>query len=235
MLLGIALDEMLQRKTDDPNPRHVQLMIGAAALAGALLTGLVGRDLFLKPAGSDQPGAIRFLQLFTYNYTRPWPESLDFTRTLTILTIVAAVATVGLVSWRWRDRAVYVVGGVALVSAIWGLDVYMMDTSPHWGQRETIQAYYENRSGPDEWLVAYQMNWKGENFYTGNHLPVFVSTGAPFTTWLKAQRDKGAKVMFFITEHSRVGGLKNEVKARSYRELTDKKLNNKFVMVRAEL
>ena len=73
MLLGIALDEMLQRKTDDQNPRHVQLMIGAAALAGALLTGLVGRDLFLKPAGSDQPGAIRFLQLFTYNYTARGP------------------------------------------------------------------------------------------------------------------------------------------------------------------
>ena len=24
------------------------------------------------------------------------------------------------------------------------------------------------------------MNWKGENFYTGNRLPAFVSTGAKF-------------------------------------------------------
>ena len=77
-------------------------------------------------------------------------------------------------SWRWRDRAVYVIGGVALVSAIWGLDVYMMDIVAALGAAGAIQAYYENRSGPDEWLVAYQMNWKGENFYTGNHLPVFV-------------------------------------------------------------
>ncbi len=237
MLLGIALDEMLTRKNviGDPRATHEQIMMGAGAFAAAIVTALVGRDLILKPAGSDQPGAIRFLQLFTYNYSRSWPDSLDFATSITVITIAAAVAAVALVWWKWRDRAVYLVGAVALGSAIWGLDVYMMKTSPHWGQHETIQAYYETRSGPDEWLVAYQMNWKGENFYTGNHLPVFVSSGAPFTTWLKGQRDKGAKVMFFITEHSRVGSLKNEVKAKAYREITDRMLDNKFVVVRAEL
>jgi hypothetical protein len=125
--------------------------------------------------------------------------------------------------------------GVAVACALWGLDVYMVKTAPHWGQHETIQAYYANRSGPDELLVAYQMNWKGENFYTGNHVPAFVSTGANFTNWLKAQKEKGAKVMFFVTEHSRVGGLKSEVQGKAYREITDKALDNKFVMVRAEL
>ncbi len=238
MLLGITLDEMLGRPVADASSRdthHTQAMVGAAALGGALVTLLVGRDLILKPSGADQPGAIRFLHLFTYNYSRAWPDTLDFSTTLTVITAAAAVAVLALVSWKWRDRAVYLVGAVACASALWGLDVYMMQTAPHWGQRETIQAYYENRSGPEEWLVAYQMNWKGENFYTGNHLPVFVSTGGPFTTWLKGQRDKGAKVMFFITEHSRIGGLKSEVKARSYKELTDKALDNKFVLVRAEL
>ena len=51
----------------------------------------------------------------------------------------------------------------------------------HWGQHEVIAAYYADRASPDEQLVAYQMNWKGENFYTGNHVPAFVSTGATFT------------------------------------------------------
>ena len=27
------------------------------------------------------------------------------------------------------------------------------------------------RGSAEEPLVAYQMNWKGENFYTGNHDP----------------------------------------------------------------
>jgi hypothetical protein len=79
------------------------------------------------------------------------------------------------------------------------------------------------------------MNWKGENFYTGNQVPAFVSTGSTFTSWLKKQRDAGTKVMYFITEQGRIGGLKNEVAAKVYREVTDRALCNKFVLVRAEL
>ena len=129
----------------------------------------------------------------------------------------------------------YLFGAFAFGCAVWGLDVYMVKTSPHWGQHEIIQAYYESRSGPEEMLVAYQMNWKGENFYTSDRAAVFASTGAPFTSWLKAQREKGTKVMYFVSEHSRLGGLKGEVQAKAYREITDKTLNNKFVVVRAEL
>ena len=124
---------------------------------------------------------------------------------------------------------------LGMVWAVWGLDVYMVKTAPHWGQREIIQAYYADRKGPEEPLIAYQMNWKGENFYTGNHIPAFVSSGATFTSWLKTQKEKGTKVMYFVTEHGRINGLKGEVKAQSYREVTDKVLNNKFVVVRAEL
>jgi hypothetical protein len=79
------------------------------------------------------------------------------------------------------------------------------------------------------------MNWKGENIYTGNRIPAFVSSGQTFQTWLKQQKEKGAKVMYFVTEHSRTGGLRSEVGAKSYKELTDKALCNKFVLVRAEL
>ena len=32
------------------------------------------RDLVVKPDNADQPGAIRLLQLFTYNYRRRWPD-----------------------------------------------------------------------------------------------------------------------------------------------------------------
>ena len=125
--------------------------------------------------------------------------------------------------------------GFGFVWGIWGIDVYMEKTAQHWGQHEIIEAYYADRQSPDQVLVAYQMNWKGENFYTGNHIPAFVSTGSTFTTWLKKKKDEGAKVMYFITEHGRIGGLKSEVAAKSYREVTDKVLCNKFILVRAEL
>jgi 4-amino-4-deoxy-L-arabinose transferase-like glycosyltransferase len=215
--------------------RHESLMIAGAAASGALMLGIVARDLILKPDNADQPGAIRLLQLFTYNYRRAWPDSLDFSAVLTGFSIVAVALGLALAVGALRRPVLIALLSLGFIWAVWGLDVYMVKMSPHWGQREVIEAYYENRKGPEEPIVAYQMNWKGENFYTGNKIPAFVSSGSTFTTWLKQQREKGVKVMFFITEHGRVGGLKSEVGGKNYREVTDKVLNNKFVVVRAEL
>jgi 4-amino-4-deoxy-L-arabinose transferase-like glycosyltransferase len=214
---------------------HASRMIAAGAVASALLLVLVTRDLAFKPENSDQPGAIRFLQLFTYNYRRGWPESLDFSAPLLAFGVVAGVLSLALAVRAARRYAVPAMVAFGFVWGIWGLDVYMEKTAAHWGQHEVIEAYYANRASPEEILVAYQMNWKGENFYTGNHVPAFVSTGSTFTTWLKKKRDEGVKVMYFITEHGRLGGLKGEVAAKGYREVTDKALCNKFVLVRAEL
>ena len=214
---------------------HEELMIAGAAVLAAFVIVLVGRALIIKPEGSDQPGAIRLLQLFTYNYRRTWPESLDFSAILGGFTVVAALLVLGFAVRSVRRHAVAAFCAFAVVWALWGVDVYMVKTSSHWGQHEVIEAYYKDRKGPEEQLVAYQMNWKGENFYTGNHIPAFVSSGATFQTWLKAQKEKGAKVMYFVTEHSRTGGLRGEVGAKNYKELTDKTVCNKFVLVRAEL
>lgn len=216
--------------------RHEQLMLGAAAFAGALATVLVGRDLAMKPEAGEPSGGVRLLQLFTYNYRRPWPsDTLDFSAILGGFTVVAGLLGATLAVRALRRHAVAAVCAFGILWAVWGLDVYMMALSPHWGQHEVIEAYYRDRKGPDEVLVAYQMNWKGENFYTGNRIPAFVSSGATFQTWLKKEREKGAKVMYFVTEHSRTGGLRSEVAGKSYKEITDKALNNKFVLVRAEL
>ncbi len=214
---------------------HERLMLGAAAIAGTLIMAIVGRDLAIKPENSDQPGAIRLLQLFTYNYRRPWPEVLHFGAVLTGFAIVACVLGVALAVYKLRRHAVLAMCGFAFVWALWGLDVYMVKTAPHWGQHDIIQKYYEDRTGPEQPLVAYQMNWKGENFYTSNHIPAFVSTGSTFSRWVREQKAKGTTVMYFITEHTRTGGLRAEVGAKSYREVTDKALCNKFVLVRAEL
>lgn len=262
MLIGVVLDDMMKKAKhvlkrdvvgkptayrggvlttevpDDEAARrfaHERLMLGGAALAGALVLALVGRDLATKPEGADQPGAIRLLQLFTYNYRRPWPEDLDFEKTLFIFTGCAVVLSVLLAVAPIRRWVVYAFAALGLVWGAWGLDVYMARTAQHWGQREVIQAYYANRDDAEEPLVAYQMNWKGENFYTSNQIPAFVSSGATFTNWVKQQREKGVKTIFFVTEHSRVGGLRGEAGAKTYTELTDKKTCNKFVLVRADL
>jgi hypothetical protein len=122
------------------------------------------------------------------------------------------------------------VGAVFCAFTLW---IYLPELAPHYGQRELVLAYYAARGGPEQPLVAYQMNWKGENFYTGNRLPAFVSTGAKFKKWLKAQRKAGKTLLYFLTEHGRLGTLKSEL-GPSYRvePLTDRELNNKFALVR---
>ncbi len=219
----------------DPPTAHAYRMLAAGSVAGALLLVVVARDLIIKPENSDQPGAIRLLQLYTYNYRRAWPDALDFSAALTGFSAIAIVLLLALAVRSIRQHAVVGMCAFAFLWGLWGLDVYMQRTAQHWGQREVISAYYSDRASPDEQLIAYQMNWKGENFYTGNHIPAFVSTGTTFTSWLKKQKDAGAKVMYFITEQGRIGGLKSEVAAKSYREVTDKVLCNKFILVRAEL
>jgi hypothetical protein len=208
--------------------------VGAATIAGGLLTLLVGLDLAQAPGG-DTGGAARLVYLFTYNYKRLWPETLDFRTTLLTFGVAATALYVALGVQSLRREATIALCTLSITWGVWGTDVFMPAVSPHWGQHEVIEAYYRSRSGPEEQLVAYQMNWKGENFYTSNRIPAFVSSGATFSTWLKKERDKGAKTMFFVTEHSRINGLRSEVGAKSYKELTTKSLCNKFVLVRAEL
>jgi hypothetical protein len=232
-LLRPADDRNLER--DDEPSAHASRMLAGGAVAAALLLVVVARDLIFRGESADQPGAIRLLHLFTYNYRRPWPEALDFSAALVGFSAAATLVCLALAVRAIRRHAVAAVCVLGFVWGLWGLDVYMQRTAQHWGQHEIIAAYYADRASRDEVLVAYQMNWKGENFYTGNRIPAFVSTGAPFTAWLKKQREAGVKVLYFITEHGRIGGLKNEVAAKSYREVTDRTLCNKFVLVRAQL
>jgi len=220
---------------ESPRSRHETKMIGAAVLGGALLLVLIGRDLTNRAENGEQPGPIRLLQLFTYNYKRPWPESVDFTAPLAAFAIVAALFLALMAVRRWRGEFTLMFALACGATAIWGIDVYMVKLSPHWGQRELMQKYYSMRTGTQEPIVAYQMNWLGEYYYTSNHIPAFVSSGAPFTKWIKEQKDAGVRVMYFVTEHSRIGGLKSEVAGKAYSEITDKALNNKFVLIRAEL
>ena len=69
------------------------------------------------------------------------------------------------------------------------------------------------RDSDDERLVAYQMNWKGENFYTGNRVLTYVSTkNKEFDNWLDKHRGQRH---FFITEQSRFNRMSTRIKAAS--------------------
>ena len=46
----------------------------------------------------------------------------------------------------------------------------MRGVAPSWSQKGPIAAYYENRRSPEERLIAYQLYWRGETFYTSNEI-----------------------------------------------------------------
>jgi hypothetical protein len=89
----------------------------------------------------------------------------------------------------------------------------MVQLAPHWTQKHLIGEYYNMRESDEERLVAFQMNWKGENFYTGNRIIPYVSTkNKDFDKWVEKHR--GGQ-HFFITEQSRFDRMSERIKAES--------------------
>jgi 4-amino-4-deoxy-L-arabinose transferase-like glycosyltransferase len=213
--------------------RFETAQLGAVGVAGAILVFAVGRDLSANQEGL--PNQIRLMHLVTYNYRRPWPPSLDFTPTLWAFTVLAALLGFALMAARVRRHVVAALVALGVAFGVWGIDVYFMQISPHWGQRETTIAYYQAAREAPGPLIAYQMNWKGENFYTGNHVPAFVSSGKKFTDYILDEKKKGVHTLYFVTEHGRTGTLSNELgPTKAFEKLTTPELDNKFVLVRAQ-
>ncbi|MBM4282619.1 MAG: hypothetical protein FJ137_18330 [Deltaproteobacteria bacterium] len=62
---------------------------------------------------------------------------------------------------------VYGAVGAGLVVALFSVHVFWARASQHWSQRWIFHTYQEMRQN-DEPLIAYQMDWKGETFYSKN-------------------------------------------------------------------
>lgn len=231
-LLGGAAHQAGLLTREGP-PGAKDLALATALALGAVLVGLVGRDLSWNTSARPQ-GYERLIHLFVYNYGREWPAQFDYRPVLTGFAIVAT-SLFGLAAVRRaRPIAVRALVGLSLVFSAWVLNVYMVDLSDHWGQRLLVKRYYELRESDEDLLVAWQMNWKGENFYSGNHVEAFVDLDtAPFREWVGAHE---GTTIFVITEHARLGGLRSALGGRrELEEVTTKRECNKFVVVRVEL
>lgn len=234
-LLGAAIRRSAGAPAGIPESerRLARPMLSALALTAGVLVLLAGRDLFTSFDG-DVPGGARLLHLFTYNYARTWPAGIDFTAPLAAFAAVATIACLGMAAVRWHQHFALMLCFVGVLFSAWCVNTYLVELSPHWGQRETIAAYYQQRQSAQEPLVAYQMNWKGENFYTGNRMATFVSSGKKFKRWIEQQRERGKQTFYFTTEHTRLSRLKRELgEPEQFEVLTTKELNNKFALARA--
>ena len=75
------------------------------------------------------------------------------------------------------------------------------DTTAWWAQTLTVRYEQERIAEPGP-MVAYQMNWKGENFYTGNRVYVFAETdNKRIKKWFG--ENEGRRV-YVLMEHKRL-------------------------------
>ena len=142
-----------------------------------------------------------------------------------------------------RDRNTR--AAVAVAWSGFALDKVLVELSPHWAQKHVIAAYYANRKGPEEPLIAWQLYWRGENFYSRNEIydetkkplekTVFLGerNGEKMQEYFKTR--KGSRV-FFVVERARYESLRQllPVEARPTLTIVDQS-NNKLYLASAQL
>ncbi|HEX2571604.1 MAG TPA: glycosyltransferase family 39 protein [Polyangia bacterium] len=120
-------------------------------------------------------------------------------------------------AWRAPTLGLLFLGGFACLWTSWAIDRHLTDLSPHWSQKHVIATYYRLRKGPDEPLIAWQMYWRGETFYSKNviydhRLPQAEKTvflGDRNTEKLQAYfKEHAGRRVFFIIERSRFESLR---------------------------
>jgi hypothetical protein len=96
--------------------------------------------------------------MFIYRYDRPWPSnppwSIDTSDAFLVMGLCGAAAMI-LLGTRLRRLAVTAVALTAIGSALWSMHVYMPIAGTHWGMREAVRRYYQERQVYGVKLVYY--------------------------------------------------------------------------------
>jgi 4-amino-4-deoxy-L-arabinose transferase-like glycosyltransferase len=163
------------------------------AALGVALVFLVCRDLMHEPR--------RWIEMFVFRYDRPWPASepwqIDPSDGFLALGIAAAVAVV-IAATRFARAGVVALGLAGLAICVWALQVYMPIAGTHWGMRDAIRTYYQQRTIYGEKLVyhgAAQLrdDWAGvtETWSFDTFIPDALQIGQPMTIAIQVQKAEG--------------------------------------------
>lgn len=224
ILVALHVEELL----DDGVRPHAWALV-----AGGILFALVAQNLVLDPS--------HLVNLFVYNYERTYPTREVNPRTafLVLFLGAAAVAAFGIPAIRslfQRKRMseepsdrLFVVGAVAVLAfsfAVYVSAYHWRKLTPHWTQRDIFWTYHQE-SRPEEPIAAYQMNWRGETFYSRNTVRQ-VKEAADIKEFVAHPGRE-----WIIVEHSRLNGLKSTL-GSAYAVRTVDKTSNKFALVVVE-
>ncbi len=127
--------------------------------------------------------------------------------------------------------AVWALVGVALAFAIFLGWFHWRKLSPHWSQRDLFWIYY-HQSQPDEPIGAYQMNWRGEQFYSKNTVREIVRQGPPMCTLAEFMNGPGPR-KWILVEQARLGNLRQALGNMGRLKVVESR-NNKFALTVVE-
>jgi hypothetical protein len=221
VLTGLSLDSFLL----EPK-KHINSMV-----LGLVAVVLCAKDVWRTPK--------HFFDLFSYNHERPWPletmqravfphyfQEANFSQFLIFL---AALVVTGFALMLWKQKLAQQI----FLSAVLGTSLllswfYWRETGIH-NTQKTLIANYVSSANPQEPLVAFLMNWKGETFYTKNQVIQLMNPdGVALNQILQKQQRT-----FFVVEHSRLAILRNLIPGNYSLTPIAPETMNKFVLAMA--
>jgi 4-amino-4-deoxy-L-arabinose transferase-like glycosyltransferase len=126
-----------------------------------------------------------------------------------------------------RNVTVLALCGLALAFAIFNGWFLWRRLSPHWTQRDLFWTYF-HESQPGEPIGAYQMNWRGEQFYSKNTVREIARQAMPMTSLSEFVNGPGAR-KWVLVEQSRVSGLRTALGTTAKLKIVEAR-NNKFAL-----
>lgn len=178
---------------------------------GVFFLAFIVREIVLDPA--------HFINLFIYKYERLFPYESWMNISMGIFGSVVCAASATLIVW--RNRTTW--GFFLLAGALFTLHLivwYMPAVGPHWSQKQLHAIYFQCRRDPGQRLIAWQLNWRGENFYSKNKVvPLMETDNKEFLEYLRRYRARTREEIsarFIVLEASRYQRLVNVLNQELY-------------------
>jgi 4-amino-4-deoxy-L-arabinose transferase-like glycosyltransferase len=174
--------------------KRLKLAAGAVIV---LLVALIARDILNEPQ--------TLVNLFTYKYDRDYPRDVDPRPYIGTILGIGGAGILGFWLTKHKDKVLLSFFGMAFLFGAWISHHHFNMLSPHWGQAHLFKTYYEEKKG-NEPLYAYQLNWRGETFYSRNRVMQVKESGADQR--MRSLVDRPGRE-FIITEQSRYHTLQS--------------------------
>lgn len=186
-------------------------------LLGLGFFAVIAQNLWLEPKVLPN--------LYIYQYERTYPtREADPKQVFAVLFIGGGLWLVLAYIWRAKAMLVGTFAAIALLFAGYVSWVHWEKLTPHWTQRELMWSYFHERGSPNEPIIAYYMNWRGETFYSSNLVRQIKDNGH----WDDVLAQPGR--FWVLVEQSRFAGMKSSAEGKGRKVRIEDKTCNKFYL-----